>query len=102
MIFNYDSSYFDVIVICAGHNDLTYTCNLTKAGLKVLVLEEYHTLECTTITEELSGFSFKSDVHAFGYWLVNFPPVPSVLKLNNYGFKLIYSKGIHIPYFSKR
>jgi hypothetical protein len=42
-----------VIVICAGHNDLTYTCNLTKAVLKVLVLEEYHTLECITITEEL-------------------------------------------------
>ena len=56
-----------MIVICAGHDDLTYTCNLTKAGLKVLVLEEYHTLECITITEELAGFSFKSDLHAFGY-----------------------------------
>jgi phytoene dehydrogenase-like protein len=66
VIFNYDS-YFDVIVICGGHNDLTYTYNLTKAGFKVLVLEDYHTLECITITEELTDSGFKSDVHAFGY-----------------------------------
>lgn len=67
MIFNYDSSYFDLIAICARLNDLTYTCNLTKAGLKVLVLEEYRTLECITITLELTGSGLKSDVHAFGY-----------------------------------
>ena len=44
---------FDAIVIGAGHNGLTCGCYLAKAGLKVLVLEEYRSIGGMTITEEI-------------------------------------------------
>ncbi|HSF00627.1 MAG TPA: FAD-dependent oxidoreductase [Nitrososphaeraceae archaeon] len=45
---------YDAIVIGAGHNGLTCACYLAKASLKVLVLEEYHTIGGMTITEEIT------------------------------------------------
>ena len=81
--------YYDAIVIGAGHNGLTCACYLAKAGLKVLVLEEYHTIGGMTITEEITLPGFKSDVHAFGYQLANLSPVPTELNLDRYGFELI-------------
>jgi beta-carotene ketolase (CrtO type) len=60
----------------AGNNGLTCACYLARAGLKVLVLEEYHSLGGMTITEELACSVFKSDVHAFGYQRAYFSPVP--------------------------
>lgn len=84
------SSDYDAIIIGAGHNGLTCGCYLAKAGLKVLVLEEYHSIGGMTITEEITLPGFKSDVHAFGYQLANLSPVPDELNLGNYGFKLIY------------
>lgn len=83
-------SGFDAIVIGAGHNGLTCGCYLAKAGLKILVLEEYHSVGGMTITEEITLPGFKSDVHAFGYQLANLSPVPDELNLANYGFELIY------------
>ena len=84
------SSQYDAIVIGAGHNGLTCACYLAKAGLKVLVLEEYHSIGGMTITEEVTLPGFKSDVHAFGYQLANYSPVPMELELRKYGFELIY------------
>lgn len=86
----YFSSDYDAIIICAGHNGLTCGYYLAKAGLEVLVLEEYHSIGGMTITEEITLPGFKSDVHAFGYQLANLSPVPDELNLGNYGFKLIY------------
>jgi beta-carotene ketolase (CrtO type) len=80
---------YDAIVIGAGHNGLTCACYLAKAGLKVLVLEEYHTIGGMTITEEITLPGFKSDVHAFGYQLANLSPVPKELDLSRYGFELM-------------
>ena len=77
---------FDAVVIGAGHNGLTCACYLAKAGSKVLVLEEYHSIGGMTITEEITLPGLKSDVHAFGYQLANFPPVPAELELGTYGF----------------
>jgi beta-carotene ketolase (CrtO type) len=52
------SSEYDAIVIGAGHNGLTCACYLAKAGLKVLVIEQYKSIGGMTITEEvtLPGF----------------------------------------------
>ncbi len=80
---------FDAIIIGAGHNGLTCACYLAKAGLSVLVLEQYHSIGGMTITEEITLPGFKSDVHAFGYQLANLSPVPNELNLEKYGFELI-------------
>lgn len=44
--------HYDAIIIGAGHNGLTCACYLARAGLKVLVLEQYHTIGGMTVTEE--------------------------------------------------
>jgi phytoene dehydrogenase-like protein len=72
---------YDAIVIGAGHNGLTCACYLAKAGLKILVLEQYHTVGGMTVTEEETLPGFWSDIHASGYQLANLSPVPHELGL---------------------
>jgi beta-carotene ketolase (CrtO type) len=81
---------YDAIVIGAGHNGLTCACYLAKAGLQVLVLEQYHSIGGMTITEEITLSGFRSDIHAYGYQLANFSPAPRELELDKYGFELVY------------
>jgi beta-carotene ketolase (CrtO type) len=73
--------HYDAIVIGAGHNGLTCACYLARAGLKVLVLEQYHTVGGMTVTEEETLPGFWSDIHASGYQLANLSPVPHELGL---------------------
>ena len=80
---------YDAVVIGAGHNGLTCACYLAKAGLKVLVIEQYRSIGGMTITEEVTLPGFNSDVHAFGYQLANLSPVPIEMNLSMYGFKLL-------------
>jgi phytoene dehydrogenase-like protein len=75
------SESYDAVVIGAGHNGLTCACYLAKAGLKVLVLEQYRTVGGMTITEEETLPGFWSDIHASGYQLANLSPVPHELGL---------------------
>jgi beta-carotene ketolase (CrtO type) len=70
---------YDAIVTGAGHNGLTCACYLAKAGLKILVLEQYHTVGGMTVTEEATLRGFWSDIHARGYQLANLSPVPHEL-----------------------
>ena len=84
------TSAHDAIVIGAGHNGLTCACYLAKAGMKVLVLEQYPSHGGMTNTEEVTLPGFKSDTHAFGYQLGNVSPVPCELDLQRYGFELLY------------
>ncbi|MGC2410611.1 MAG: FAD-dependent oxidoreductase [Methyloceanibacter sp.] len=63
---DWDARRIEAIVIGAGHNGLTWACYLAKAGLKVLVLERYSTYGGMTISEELAGPGYLSDVHASG------------------------------------
>jgi len=72
---------YDAIIIGAGHNGLTCACYLARAGLKVLVLEQYRTVGGMTVTEEETLPGFWSDIHASGYQLANLSPVPKELEL---------------------
>ncbi len=81
---------FDAIVIGAGHNGLTCACYLARAGLKVLTLDQYHTVGGMATTEEITLPGFRSDMHAFGYQFANLSPVPHELNLSDYGFELIW------------
>ena len=72
---------YDAVVLGAGHNGLTCACYLAKAGLSVLVLEQYHAVGGMTVTEEVTLPGYWSDVHASGYQLANLSPVPRELGL---------------------
>ncbi|MGD9890733.1 MAG: phytoene desaturase family protein [Dehalococcoidia bacterium] len=76
---------YDAIVIGAGHNGLTCACYLARAGLKVLVLEQYHTIGGMTISEEITEPGFLSDIHASGYLLGKLSPAPDELDLAAHG-----------------
>src|SRR5215471_549636 len=73
--------HYDAIIIGAGHNGLTCASYLATAGLKVLVLEQYHQIGGMTVTEEETLPGFWSDIHASGYQLANLSPVPNELGL---------------------
>jgi beta-carotene ketolase (CrtO type) len=81
---------YDAIVIGSGHNGLTCACYLAKAGVKVLVLEQYHSTGGMTNTEEVTLPGFKSDMHAMCIQFANFSPAPDELQLARYGFELIH------------
>ena len=80
----------EAIVIGAGHNGLTCACYLAKAGMKVLVLDQYPTIGGMTNTEELTLPGYWSDTHAFAYQLGNVSPVPAELDLQQHGFELLH------------
>src|SRR6266436_5639902 len=75
------SHHYDAIIVGAGHNGLTCACYLARVGLKVLVLEQYHSVGGMTVTEEETLPDFWSDIHATGYQLANLSPVPNELGL---------------------
>jgi phytoene dehydrogenase-like protein len=80
---------YDAIIIGAGHNGLTCACYLARAGLRVLALDQYHTVGGMATTEEVTLPGFRSDMHAFGYQFANLSPVPQELGLANFGLELI-------------
>ncbi|MCB0727992.1 MAG: NAD(P)/FAD-dependent oxidoreductase [Ignavibacteriae bacterium] len=82
------SSTYDAIIIGAGHNGLTCACYLAKAGLKVLVLDQYHTVGGMATTEEVTLPGFRSDMHAVGYQFASLSPAPQELGLASFGFEL--------------
>jgi phytoene dehydrogenase-like protein len=58
---------YEAVIIGAGHNGLTSACYVAKAGLKVLVLEQY------------------SDIHASGYLIAKLNPGPQELDFAAHG-----------------
>lgn len=80
---------YDAIVVGAGHNGLTCACYLAKAGLSVLVLEQYRTPGGMTISEEAAAPGFLSDIHASGYLVAKLSPAPEELAIAERGFEPI-------------
>jgi beta-carotene ketolase (CrtO type) len=81
--------HYDAVVIGGGHNGLTCASYLARAGLKTLILEQYHMVGGMTITEEITLPGFRSDIHAFGYQLANLSPAAQELGLARFGFELL-------------
>lgn len=81
---------YDAIVIGSGHNGLTLACYLAKAGLKVIVIEQCHSIGGMTNTEEITLPGFHSDTHAMCLQFANFSPVIEELNLTAYGFERLY------------
>src|SRR5438067_7122245 len=80
---------YDAIVIGAGHNGLTCACYLARAGLKVLVLEQYRSFGGMTISEEVTAPGYLSDIHASGYLVAKLSPSEQELGLAAHGLELI-------------
>jgi beta-carotene ketolase (CrtO type) len=80
---------YDAVVIGAGHNGLTCGCYLAKAGLKVLVLEQYSEVGGMTISEQIAAPGFLSDIHASGYLVAKLTPASQQLGLAAHGLELI-------------
>src|SRR5262245_43015163 len=80
---------YDAVIVGAGHNGLTCACYLARAGLRTLVLDQYHTVGGMATTEEITLPGFRSDMHAFGFQLANLSPVPEELDLAEHGLDLL-------------
>src|SRR5438445_323818 len=84
------SAQSDAIVIGAGHNGLTCASYLAKAGMSVLVLEQYRIVGGMTLTEELTLPGFKSDVHSYSHTFDLLSPAILDLELSRHGLEFIF------------
>ncbi len=79
-------SYYDVVVVGAGHNGLVTACYLARAGLSVLVVERRSVVGGAAVTEEVfpgckvSRLSYVSGIFQ--------PQIAKDLRLHAYGLKV--------------
>lgn len=81
---------FDIIIIGAGPNGLATGAYLSKAGLKVLLLERRHEIGGGLLTEEVTLPAFRHNTHAVYMMMTDYAPVYSDFKLEEYNVKHIY------------
>ena len=81
----------DAIVIGAGPNGLELGAYLSKAGLKVLVLERRHEMGGGLMTEAVTAPGYLHNTHAVYMMMVDYAPVYADLELEKkYGLEHIY------------
>ncbi|XP_071792921.1 pyridine nucleotide-disulfide oxidoreductase domain-containing protein 2-like [Asterias amurensis] len=77
---------YDAIIIGAGHNGLTASAYLQKAGLKTLVLERRHVIGGAAVTEEIvPGFKFSRCSYVLSLLR---PDIYKDLELKKHGLKV--------------
>jgi len=82
---------YDVVIIGAGPNGLTTGAYLSKAGLKVLVLERRHEVGGGLATEEVTLPGFLHNTHAIYMMMVDYAPIYRDFMLEEqYNVKHIY------------
>ncbi len=81
---------YDAVIIGAGHNGLTCACYLARAGLHVAVVEANDDVGGLTVTQEITGPGYHSDLHAFGYQFASLSPAPDELDLRAHGLELLH------------
>lgn len=96
---------WDVIVAGAGHNALVCAAYLSRAGLKVLVLERAAQIGGDTSTEELTLPGFKHDACASAHTLFQSSPIirDNELALERYGLEYLYpDPAVAMPFLDGR
>src|SRR5471032_1811812 len=78
---------YDAVIIGAGHNGLTCSCYLARAGLKVRMLERRGVVGGAAVTEEFHP-GFRNSVAAYTVSLLN-PKVIRDLQLAEHGLTVV-------------
>src|SRR6478672_11753488 len=80
---------FDGVVIGAGHNGLALAAYLSRAGLRVAVLERNSRIGGGSSTEERILPGYRLNLHANFYMGIGFCPLLRDLELHRFGFSYI-------------
>ena len=80
---------FDGVVIGAGHNGLTLAAYLSRAGMRIAVLERNGRIGGGSSTEERILPGYKLNLHANFYMGLGLCPLLEDLELHRYGFSYI-------------
>jgi len=81
---------YDVIVIGAGHNGEAIAAYLSKAGLKVLLLERRLEVGGGLAAEEATKVGFLHNIHSIYHMAVDFAPPYQDLNLQELGVRYVY------------
>jgi phytoene dehydrogenase-like protein len=80
---------YDGLVIGAGHNGLTTAAYLSRAGLKIAVIERSERIGGGCSTEDRIAPGHKLNLHANFFMGLEFCPLLQDLELSRYGFSYI-------------
>jgi phytoene dehydrogenase-like protein len=80
---------YDAVVIGAGHNGLTLAAYLSRAGLRVAVLERNPRIGGGTSTEEPTLPGYRFNLHANFFMGFRHTPLIRDLELHRFGFSFI-------------
>ena len=80
---------YDGVVIGAGHNGLTLAAYLSRAGMRIAVLERNGRIGGGSSTEERILPGYKLNLHANFYMGLGLCPLLQDLELHRYGFSYI-------------